>query len=266
MVKDGRSSTSRGRRQSSANPVLAGLQRSERLVHDPVRGTGKPRLHRARARSHPRDPEAVELPTGVVVRRTLPDNPIARANPASYRLMLKIINTRIADVAFVLRKLRWLNSHVVGRTIDVGRVGVFGHSLGGLTAAAIASSRPGLRAAADLDGSIHGPGARAVTRRPFMIMTEHGDGTMARYWARLRPPRLFVRIDRTRHLNFSDWTVLAPRLQGAHPRPPVGSIAPQRALTIIRTYLVAFFKRYAAGEAAPLLEQPVPYPEVKIKR
>jgi hypothetical protein len=89
---------------------------------------------------------------------------------------------------------------------------------------------------------------------------------MARYWRRLRPPRLFIRIDGTRHLNFSDWTILAPRLQAAHPRPPVGPIPPQRALTIIRAYLVAFFKRYAAGEQAPLLDQPVPYPEVKIKR
>ena len=216
---------------------------------------------------HTYETEAVEFPGGVVVRRRLPENPTAKSNPASYRLTAKVINTRIADVALVLRKLRWLNMHVAGRTMDPRRVGIFGHSLGGLTAAAVAAARPTIRAAADLDGSLFGRAVRARPSGAFLIMTEHGDGTMARYWARLRAPRLFVRINGTRHLNFSDWNVLAPWLRRVRSSlSKLGPIAPRRALAIERAYLDAFFARYLAGADAPLLDRPPPYPEVAVKR
>jgi dienelactone hydrolase len=219
------------------------------------------------ALDHTYETEAVEFPNGTVVRRSLPANPLQRNHPTSSRLILKTMRTRVADVQFLLRRLPWINRQAAAGTIDLGRIGIFGHSLGGLTSAAIAGDDPGVRAAADLDGSIYGPETRRVASQAFMIMTERGDGTMARYWSKLRRPRFFVQIEGARHLNFSDWTVLAPWLRATHRRlPAVGPIAPARALTIVRAYLLAFFERYVADQPSSLLDQPSPFPEVKVKR
>jgi predicted dienelactone hydrolase len=219
------------------------------------------------ALDHTYETEAVEFPDGTVVRRTLPANPLQRNRPTSSRLILKMIRTRVADVQFLLRSLPRINRQAAAGTIDLGRIGIFGHSLGGLTSAAIAGDDPGVRAAADLDGSIYGPETRRVTSQAFMIMTEHGDGTMRRYWSKLSRPRYFVQIEGTRHLNFSDWTVLAPWLRATHRRlPAVGPIAPARALLILRAYLLAFFERYVADQPSSLLDQLSPFPEVKVKR
>jgi dienelactone hydrolase len=215
---------------------------------------------------HTYESEAVQFPDGRLVRRTLPENPIDPKHPTPYRLILKMIDTRISDMRFVLRTLPRIN-RAVGRTMDTRRVGVFGHSLGGLTAAANAGTDATVRAGADLDGSIYGPGARKVTSRPFMIMTHHGEATMATYWSRLHRPRLFVRINGTRHLNFSDWNVLSRWLRTTSRRiPSLGPIAPARALAIVRAYLFAFFDRYVADAQAPLLDQPSPWPEVTLRR
>ena len=190
------------------------------------------------ALDHTYETDAVQFPGGELVRRALP------ANPLRYRLLLQIIGQRIEDVRFVVRSLAAVNVRA-RQNIDPDRVGVFGHSLGGLTAAATMGRERSIRSGADLDGSIFGPGARRALERPFMIMTEHGDGTMKRFWRKLRGPRPFVRIAGTRHLNFSDWSVLAPWLRTTRGRlPAVGPIEGVRALRIERKYLAAFFGRY----------------------
>jgi pimeloyl-ACP methyl ester carboxylesterase len=181
-------------------------------------------------------------------------------------LLLRIIGQRVADVQFLKRSLPALDQRV-GQIIDRSRVGVFGHSLGGLTAAAALEANRTLSAGLDLDGSIFGPGARRSLARPFMIMTEHGDGTMLRFWPRLRGARLFVQIAGTRHLNFCDWNVLVPWLRTTHASiPVVGTIKSARALKIERAYLDAFFGRHLSNAPAPLLDSPSPFPEVNLMR
>ncbi len=218
------------------------------------------------ALDHTYETEAVQFPGGELVRRSLPAAPGRQASPASYRLLLRIIGQRVADVRFLRRRLPMVDRRV-GRIIDRGRVGVFGHSLGGLTAAAALEADRTLGVGVDLDGSIFGPGVGRPLGRPFMIMTEHGDGTMLRFWPKLREARLLVRIAGTRHLNFSDWNVLVPWLHKTRVSlPVVGTINGARALRIERAYLDAFFSRHLAGASAPLLDSPSPFPEVQLRR
>jgi dienelactone hydrolase len=218
------------------------------------------------ALDHTYETDAVQFPDGELVRRSLPADPGRQGRPASYRLLLRIIGQRVADVQFLKRSLPALDQRV-GQIIDRSRVGVFGHSLGGLTAAAALEANRTLSAGLDLDGSIFGPGARRSLARPFMIMTEHGDGTMLRFWPRLRGARLFVQIAGTRHLNFSDWNVLVPWLRTTHASiPVVGTIKSARALKIERAYLDAFFGRHLSNAPAPLLDSPSPFPEVNLMR
>jgi len=218
------------------------------------------------ALDHTYETDAVEFPGGKVVRRNLPPDPGRNGGPTSYRLLLRIIGQRVADVRFLRRSLPALDERL-GHIIDAQRVGVLGHSLGGLTAANALEADRALRAGVDLDGSIFGPGVRRPLARPFMIMTEHGDGTLLRFWPKLRGARLFVRIDGTRHLNYSDWNVLAPWLQVTGVRLPVlGAIKAARALRIERAYIDAFFARHLGETAAPLLDSPSPFPEVHLMR
>jgi dienelactone hydrolase len=213
------------------------------------------------ALDHTYETDAVQFPEGRIVRRSLPRDP-----GGSFRLLTRIIGQRVADMRFVLRRLPALD-RLLAHVIDVHRVGVFGHSLGGLTAANVLEAEPTVRAGADLDGSIFGRAVQRPLDRPFMIMTEHGDGTMLRFWRRLRGPRLFVRIDGTRHLNFSDWNVLGPWLrQTRAPVPVLGAIRARRALRIERAYLDAFFARQLSGAPAPLLDTPSPFREVHLMR
>lgn len=218
------------------------------------------------ALDHTFETDAVEFPGGEIVRRNLPPDPGRKGSPVPYRLLLRIIGQRTADVRFLRRSLPTLDKRV-SHIIDLHRVGVFGHSLGGLTAANALEADRTVRAGVDLDGSIYGPGVRRLLDRPFMIMTEHGDGTMLRFWRKLQGARLFVRIDGTRHLNFSDWNVLVPWLRGTHaPLPVLGAIKAPRALRIERAYLDAFFARHLTEAAAPLLDSPSPFPEVHLMR
>jgi alpha-beta hydrolase superfamily lysophospholipase len=218
------------------------------------------------ALDHTYETDAVQFPGGELVRRSLPADLGRKGSPASYRLLLRILRQRVADVQFLERSLPALETRV-GQIIDRSRVGVFGHSLGGLTAAAALEADRTLRTGVDLDGSIFGPGVRRPLSRPFMIMTEHGDGTMLRFWPKLRGARLFVQIAGTSHLNFSDWNVLVPWLQRTHASlPVVGTIEAARALKIERAYLDAFFGRHLSDAAAPLLDSASPFPEVHLKR
>ena len=137
------------------------------------------------ALDHTYETDAVEFPGGGIVRRNLPPDPGRNGGPSSYRLLLRIIGQRVADMRFLRRSLPALDERL-GHIIDAQRVGVFGHSLGGLTAANALEADRALRAGVDLDGSIFGPGVRRPLVRPFMIMTGHGDGTLLRFWPRLR--------------------------------------------------------------------------------
>jgi len=218
------------------------------------------------ALDHTYETVAVQFPSGELVRRSLPSDLGRKGSSASYQLLLRILRQRVADLQFLRRSLPALNKRV-GQVIDRSRVGVFGHSLGGLTAAAALEADRALHTGVDLDGSIFGPGVRRPLSQPFMIMTEHGDGTMLRFWPKLRGARLFVQIAGTRHLNFSDSNVLAPWLRRTHAAlPVVGTIKAARALKIERAYLDAFFGRHLADAAAPLLDSASPFPEVHLMR
>jgi Chlorophyllase enzyme/WD40-like Beta Propeller Repeat len=91
---------------------------------------------------HTYETEAVQFPTGRTARRTLPEN----AHP----LDLRAVTARIGDLSFVVARIRWLNRLAPLRAADPSKIGLFGHSLGGLTAANVAAADPAVTCAADL--------------------------------------------------------------------------------------------------------------------
>src|SRR5205085_5026047 len=113
---------------------------------------------------HTHESQLVQFPDGRLVRGTFVDT-----GPASN---LRALQVRVADTRFVLDQLASLDRRgVFARRLNLARVGMFGFSLGGATAAATMRTDRRLKAGADLDGSLYGPVAhQGGLRRPFLLM------------------------------------------------------------------------------------------------
>jgi predicted dienelactone hydrolase len=190
---------------------------------------------------HPGETVAVEFPRGRVAYRRTPENPAAMS-PA---LAQEVLRARVADVEFAVDSIRRIAvmAHL-GLSVDATRVGLFGHSLGGLAAAHIAAADRRVDCAADLAGSVLALPPGSQFKRPFMILSSQKvDGTLVRFWRRLHGERWWVKLAGALHLDFSDWAWLAPHLKrfGITPLSAHQVERGRASTTIERRYLDSFF-------------------------
>ncbi len=127
----------------------------------------------------------VVFPDGRVMRRTEQNNPESCVVPdraQMERCLSRVMTAWTGDIAFVLRGLARLNSSdssgkFTGR-LDMTRVGVFGHSLGGAVAAQFCHEDSRCKAGIDIDGAPHGSVIQAGLSQPFMfLLSDHGDAS-----------------------------------------------------------------------------------------
>ncbi|MBU3061061.1 hypothetical protein KO481_05940 [Nocardia sp. NEAU-G5] len=190
---------------------------------------------------------------------------------------------RTGDIRFVLDELTLLTHGSVrdsggralpsglGAAMDLTRVGMFGHSLGGTSSV---YADPRVRAGVDLDGYSDpaqlGTGLVADSRRPILFMA---DGRADQVTRRRRMGLMCAgRVGWTRavvladsgHLSFTDLEYLPPSVTRA---PAVsslfGTIAPDRAHAAITAYVKAMFDHILGGRPEPLLDGPsAAFPEI----
>ncbi|MEC0245407.1 dienelactone hydrolase [Paenibacillus chitinolyticus] len=204
------------------------------------------------------------------------------------------------DVAFALDQFELIqsgqiSSHLKGR-IDLGHVGVFGHSIGGATAYD-ASYDPRIAVGIDLDGGLYRLRDREGLRKPFLFMNSESEFERlkmvmdnhayteaelqrmgnTREWEdqvtedkKLELERMretvasggqILYIDNTEHLNFTDIQFLSPifKLLGI-----TGKIAPERANSVINAYMLDFFDMYLKNQGGHLMKgEDSRFPEVK---
>lgn len=221
------------------------------------------------------------------------------------------VKVRIADTRFVLDQLAVLNSGTspdaghrplpagLAGALDLARTGIFGHSLGGATAAEAMAADRRILAGIDLDGTIIVSGlptpgdqasftlvkhlaataARRIGDRPFMIMTHAGHGprdddTLKGFWANLTGWRLLITLTHSGHYSYTDDEELLSQLVQAGIIPPslasqvitpvIGTINPARAVAAERAYIGAFFDLHLRHRASNLLDRPSPqYPDIR---
>jgi pimeloyl-ACP methyl ester carboxylesterase len=215
------------------------------------------------------------------------------------------VRIRLADTVFVLDQLAALNA---GRNpdaerrplpaglrhcLDLARIGMFGHSLGGATAAHAVAHDSRVIAGINLDGSFipdlspvppttpeeldqaYLRFAELIGNRPFMIMGDSGwspdqFGTMtSTVWHHLRGWRRFVSLVGSTHGSYTDHETLLPQLAAAGvitaAAPWVGTIDPRRAIAAERAYIRAFFDLWLRDRDSHLLDGPsAAYPEANI--
>jgi platelet-activating factor acetylhydrolase isoform II len=136
---------------------------------------------------------------------------------------------------------------------DTTRVGVFGHSMGGVTAAEFCLTEKRCAAALNLDGSPqYGAMIDRKLNRPFLMVYSARPGRLGASDAIYRrSASRYYRVDvaDTRHLDFTDmvmWPVLRERQI-------TGAIAPERAIAITREIVREFFDQELRGRRSRLL-------------
>src|SRR2546423_11275948 len=122
----------------------------------------------------------VAFPDGRVMTRRPENNPELVSGEQLTKLGDKLLAAWTADVSFVLERLQRFNASdpsgkLTGR-LDMTRVGVFGHSFGGATAAQFCSQDSRCQAGIDVDGSLHCSVIQAGIHKPFLfVLSGYGD-------------------------------------------------------------------------------------------
>jgi predicted dienelactone hydrolase len=225
----------------------------------------------------------VVFPDGRVMRRTPENNPELFSGENRTRLADKLLAAWTADTAFVLDQLERLNASdasgkFTGR-LDMTRVGIFGHSFGGATAAQFCSQDSRCKAGIDVDGSLHGSVIQAGIHKPFMfLLSDHShesDPESGRIRAEIqsvydRLPaegRLFVTIRGANHFTFNDdGALLKSRMvRGLLHLFGKLRIDGRRQVAITAYCLHSFFDAYLKeASASPLKISSPLYPEIQV--
>jgi pimeloyl-ACP methyl ester carboxylesterase len=181
----------------------------------------------------------------------------------------------------------------LSRALDTSRVGVFGHSGGGFTAAEAMLDDDRIDAGVNLDSSLiyseEGREFGEVTERgldrPFMLVGAGTSGNEDKphthenapdwkaFWQNSTGWKLGLHIPEGEHFTFTDHQVIVPQLDEKLGLPDwlltgsIGTVDPERIVTSQRAYVAAFFDRHVRREHRELLEGPSPdHPDVDLVR
>jgi predicted dienelactone hydrolase len=228
---------------------------------------------------HTYDAEEVEFPDGRVLGQALPDS--------SVQTKTTEVAVRVTDTRFVLDQLvaidRGANPDAehtrlpkgLPGALDLSRVGMIGHSMGGATAAAAQGEDARIRAGLDLDGTLYGPVIDTGLNSSFMLVSSQPhnrdtDPSWATFWSHLTGWRLDIKVADAQHVSFTDAEILLPQLAATlHLTPTqlaqqIGTIDPAQARMITQAYVAAFFDLHLQHHDDRLLCGPsARYPEVQ---
>jgi dienelactone hydrolase len=246
--------------------------------------------------SHPYSTAATFFPDGRVVSssdeagsRALSEVTAKATRDAEFDPVVnRIGSVWVADVRFVLDQMERFNasdSLFAGR-LDLTRVGVFGHSIGGGAAVEAMYEDDRFDAAINMDGTLFGEVATHGVAQPLMLMLSErvpltdqqikfaGSSREADTYYRQRDaltqatvyeqaePGYRLTLNGSTHRTFIGFEpIAAPAL--FIPAEVVGTIDGTRAVGIIDDYVVSFFDQYVKGlNSARLSGSPSDYPEV----
>src|ERR1700678_1772150 len=211
----------------------------------------------------------VVFPDGRVVERAPLDN------------FDELVKEWSADIGFALDQLGRLNeSDPSGKfqgRLDMQRVGVFGHSLGGATALQFCHDDARCKAGIDVDGAPLGNVIAEGVTQPFMFLlsdhsmepeTETGPvkaNIRSIYDRQPGDRRLEIVIPGANHYMFSDDGAMlkSPLLMRVLRMLGLVRIDGRRQVAVAAHYIVTFFDVYLKGAPASELQSQAGYPEVE---
>ncbi|MDO3647329.1 alpha/beta hydrolase family protein [Nocardia mangyaensis] len=160
---------------------------------------------------HPYESGVTELADGTIATTV---GQIADDDPDATRSMTEHLDTRTADLRFVLDQLgRPEMLGPLADRVDLGSLTATGHSLGGAAALSALSADPRLTAAATIDGVLYGTLAERTLDRPVLLLESdrsetghsqrHLDGNGA-LLDRLDAPGFRYEVSEADHYSFTD--------------------------------------------------------------
>jgi predicted dienelactone hydrolase len=173
-------------------------------------------------------------------------------------------NVLVADVRFVLDQLSGMAQHdgFWRGHLDLSRVGIVGHSMGGTTAGLATRDEPRILAGVNLDGSTY-PGmngdVRPVNvRKPYLfLMTEgHASDPASRghEFAGKKSHTYYVVVSGADHMSFTDQRMLVSRFSRESPADDTIFDRALLTLQLTRSLVDEFFGKYLKGGTAPNLD------------
>jgi predicted dienelactone hydrolase len=225
----------------------------------------------------------VAFPDGRVITRAPQNNADLFSGSQQEQLAAKLVQAWSADLSFALDQLEQLDAsdpsgRFLGR-LDMQRVGVFGHSLGGAMALQFCHDDSRCKAGIDVDGAPLGSVLQTGVHQPFMfLMADHGHGgesdaevrqvgsDVHSIYDRLpRDEREFIIIRGANHFLFSDDGAMlkSPLVMRAMRTVGIVRIEGRRQIAVTAHYINTFFDVYLKGEPASELQSQPQYPEVE---
>lgn len=204
------------------------------------------------------------LSDGSVVERARRNDAELLSGVRQEQLAIELVDAWSADLSFALDRLGQLDAPdapglLAGR-LDLSRIGVFGHSLGGATTLQFCHDNPRCTAGIDIDGAPLGKVIGEGVDKPFMLLlgdhsseptleTQQVEANLERVYDRLpQVHRSFIRIPGSSHFLFSDaaFTQLPLATAIAKAIGVIGVGGP-RQIALTRRYIIQFFDRNLAG-------------------
>ena len=171
---------------------------------------------------------------------------------------------RVDDARLVVLALeQWQTTHpLLAGHLELDRIGAFGFSMGGSTAANLAENHPRLKASIDIDGTIWDDALVAAgPTKPFMLLySDRGysmEDASVRFLTRAKAPGYYLSLAGTLHQSYADSGVLLdlPAFNEIYGSDPYfASVAGVQAQAIARSVVLSFFKRHLNGEEDGVLD------------
>ncbi len=194
--------------------------------------------------AHTHESTAVEFPDGRLSASAFGSYLAPQTLRADIDSLALVRSARLADVKFVLDELWRLDTTLGGpfhNKLDLTRIGVMGHSLGGEVALSILQHESRVRAAVWIDGVISDESATG-TAKPVLLLAagrEQWNQNECRLWSNLRGIRVAVNLRGAEHLTPSDAVWLGRAIPGM--AVAGGAAGSARTIAAIRNHVTAFF-------------------------
>jgi pimeloyl-ACP methyl ester carboxylesterase len=168
--------------------------------------------------------------------------------------------------------------------MDLAKIGLFGHSLGGAAAAQVSRERDDVKAAIVIDGTMIGDitalgndNKEIITNesfnKPLMLMYNSSfmekEAKESSYlpninaYSHATDAAYSLCIKESGHLNFTDLPRISPFLSKAL---GVGTVDSLKCIKIVNDYSLAFFDKHIKGEPSALLDGSSGYNEVEFDK
>lgn len=223
----------------------------------------------------------VVLPDGKVIER-MPENDADHFSGLQQeQVATRLVQTWSADMSFALDRLESLNASdhsgkFFGR-LDMQRIGVLGHSLGGATTLQFCHDDARCKAGIDLDGAPLGSVIAEGVTQPFMFLLSDyrrdSDAETRAVTANInsiydRLPgdhRLKIMIQGASHFGFSDDGAMlkSPMLMRALHKLGIVPLDGRRQIALTTHYIGTFFDVYLKGVSASELKSKAHSPEIE---